>query len=220
MPAPTVALVMRSIRMNEPVSRHCSYGSNAIGWSSDRLQMPISFSSSFFAARCSSVLTFTLYLGSVIVAVTCLVPSFSQYGRPGQHRLVGHPHDDRLELVGHAGQVVRPRDDVAAADVDLVGERERDRLAGDRMVEVAIHRDDARDGALATRGQHADAVALPHHAAGDRAGEAAEIEVRPVDPLHRQPQRTVLRQVFDLAPSRGNPSASARGTRACSRWVR
>ena len=50
---------------------------------SETLQTPISFSASFFAARCSSVLTLTLYLGSVMVAVTCLVPIFIQYGRPG-----------------------------------------------------------------------------------------------------------------------------------------
>ena len=121
--------------------------------------MPISLSSSFFAARCSSVLTFTLYFGSVIVAVTCLVPIFSQYGRPGQHRLVGHPDERGLELVGDARQVVRRGDDVAAAAVDFVGERQRDRLAGDGALEIAVHRDDARHGALAARRQHAHFVA-------------------------------------------------------------
>ena len=153
-------------------------GRRRSAWSSDTLQMPISFSSSFFAARCSSVLTLTLYFGSVIVAETCLVPSLQPVRAPGQHRLVGHPDHDRLELVGDAGQVVRARDDVAAADVDLVGERQRDGLAGDGVLEIAVHRDDAGDRAFATRGQDANLVALPHHAARDRAGEAAEIEVR------------------------------------------
>ena len=51
MPAPIVALVMRSIRMNAPVSRQSVYSSNAIGWSSEILQTPISFNSSFFGGK-------------------------------------------------------------------------------------------------------------------------------------------------------------------------
>ena len=45
----------------------------------------------------------------------------------------------RLELVGDARRRVGGGEHVAAADVDLVGERQRDRLPGDRLVEVAVH---------------------------------------------------------------------------------
>ena len=143
------------------------------------------------------MLTLTLYFGSVIVAETCLVPIFSSTAaraasapRPSRRR---SPRTGRRRR-----QVVRAREHVAAADVDLVGERQRDRLAGDRVLEIAVHRDDARDGAFAARGQHADLVPCSHHAARDRAGEAAEIEVRAVDPLHRQAERTLLRVVLDV----------------------
>ncbi|MNR33106.1 hypothetical protein D3C85_1507490 [compost metagenome] len=64
--------------MKPPVSRFSLYGSNAIGWSKLRLQTPISFRSSFFAARCSSVLTLTLYFGAAAMAVTVLVPIFNR----------------------------------------------------------------------------------------------------------------------------------------------
>ncbi len=119
-------------------------------------------------------------------------------GTARQHRLVGHPHHDRLELIGDTRQVIRSGDDVAATDVDLVGERQRDRLAGNRMIEIAVHSDDARDGAFAARGQHANLVSLLHHAARDRAREAAEIEIRAVDPLHRHAQRALLGVVLDF----------------------
>ena len=42
------------------------------------LAMPMAFKASVFAARCSSVLTFTWYFGCWTVAVTVCVPSFSQ----------------------------------------------------------------------------------------------------------------------------------------------
>jgi hypothetical protein len=58
-----VLLERRSITMKPPVSRLLAYGSKAMGRSTATLQTPISLSSSFFAARCSSVLTFTRYFG-------------------------------------------------------------------------------------------------------------------------------------------------------------
>ena len=50
MPAPTVALVMRSIRMKEPVARFSAKASKAIGAWVEMLQTPTSFISSVFAA--------------------------------------------------------------------------------------------------------------------------------------------------------------------------
>jgi hypothetical protein len=78
MPAPTVLLVSRLTRMKPPVSWFTVYGSKATGRSNARLTTPISFSSSFLAARCSIVLTFTLYFGSVTVADTVCEPTFSR----------------------------------------------------------------------------------------------------------------------------------------------
>ena len=57
---------------------------------------------------------------------------------PRQQRLFAHPQQVRGELVGDLRRIARGGDDVAAADVDLVGQRQRDGLAGDRDCEVAI----------------------------------------------------------------------------------
>ena len=48
------------------------------GLSVEMLAMPIAFKASVLAARCSSVLTLTWYLGCWTVAVTVCVPSLSQ----------------------------------------------------------------------------------------------------------------------------------------------
>ena len=114
---------------------------------------------------------------------------------PAVHRVVGHPHDRRLELVGDAGRGLGGRDHVAAAGVDLVGERERHGLAGDRGVEVAVVGHDPLDPAAAVARQHADLVAGAHGAAGDRAGEAAEVRARAAHPLHGHPERRALHAV-------------------------
>src|SRR5262249_58781276 len=83
-------------------------------------------------------------------------------------------------------------DQVAAADIDLVGESQRDRLAGDREVEVAVTSHDALDRRLEAGRVHADAVARPDDAGADGAGEASEVQVGAVDPLPRQAGRPRL----------------------------
>ncbi len=67
------------------------------------------------------MLTLTWYFGAWTVAVTVCVPSFEPVGPPGKHRLVGHPDDGRLELVGDLRRIVGVRDHVAARAIDLVG---------------------------------------------------------------------------------------------------
>ena len=103
----------------------------------------------------------------------------------GQHRLLTHPHDRRLELVRHLGGRGGVGQDVAAADVHLVDEREGDCLAGHGHVEIAVIGDDPLHGRLAAGGQDAHAVARPDLAARDRAREAAEIGVGTLHELHR-----------------------------------
>src|SRR5581483_6388474 len=97
---------------------------------------------------------------------------------PAEERLVRHPDDRGLELVADLRRRVDRRDDVAAADVDLVLERERDRLAGDRVLEVAVEGHDAGDRRLLPAREDDDAVAGLDRAAGDRAREAAEVGAR------------------------------------------
>src|SRR5690606_35142931 len=53
-------------------------------------------------------------------------------GSTGQQRGVAHPQHVGGELVGHRGRVAGGGDQVAAADVDLVGQGQGHRLAGAR----------------------------------------------------------------------------------------
>ena len=69
MPAPTVALVMRSIRMKAPVARFSAKLSKASGDCTEMLQMPTSFISSDLAASRAKLLTLTRHLSSVTVAL-------------------------------------------------------------------------------------------------------------------------------------------------------
>ena len=98
------------------------------------MQTPISLSVSVFAATCSSVLTLTLYFGLVERAVHGAGADLDEIGAAGQHRLIAHPQDARLELVGDLERITGRADDIAAADIDLVLEREGHRLAGDRAL--------------------------------------------------------------------------------------
>jgi hypothetical protein len=97
-----------------------------------------------------------------------------------------------LELVGDFGRAARAADHIAARDVDLIGEGQGHGLAGNGQRQIAVGGDDAGDAALAPRGLRADAVARFDRAAGDGAGEAAEVEVGAIDPLHRQAESAGL----------------------------
>ena len=111
---------------------------------------------------------------------------FEPVGAAGQERVGGHPDERCLELVGGFGRVGGGGDDVAAAAVDLVGERERDGLAGHGLGQVAVEGDDAGDGGGLAGGDDADGVARADGAGGDQAGEAAVVGIGAVDPLDGQ----------------------------------
>ena len=103
-----------------------------------------------------------------------------------------------LELVGDLAGRLRRGDHVAARDVDLVGERQGDRLARHRLLEVAVLGDDAGNPALAPRRQRLDPVARAHRAAGDLAAKTAKVLIGAVDPLHRHPERLGLVVGLDI----------------------
>ena len=86
------------------------------------------------AARCSSVLTLTLYLSGAIVAGdgagADLASGSCVRGSIGSSAIQTIVASNWSATLGGA---VDAGDHIAAADVDLVGQRERDRLAGDRL---------------------------------------------------------------------------------------
>ena len=69
-----------------------------------------------------------------------------------------------------------------AADIDLVGEHEGDRLAGDRCVKWPVEGVDPGDRAAFARWQRPDGVADVDRTADDLPGKPAEVEVGAVDP--------------------------------------
>ena len=113
-----------------------------------------------------------------------------QIGAPGQQLVVGHPDQVSGELVGDLRTVAHGRQHVATRDIDLVGERDGDRISRLGTVEFAAGTDDRPDLRTPPGGERGNLVAGPGAAADDRAGKTAEIEVRPVDPLDRHAERT------------------------------
>ena len=183
------------------------------------LQTPISLSSSVFAARCSSVLTLTLYFGSVMVAATVLRADLQPVRPAGQHRLVApsrrsSPRTGRRPPAGRpAAAITSPRlTSISSASVSVT---DCPATASSRSPSM---RDDARDPALAPGGQHADArrpgatmplTIVPAKPRKSRFG--------PVDPLHRQAERPLLHVVLDLDRLEVAHQRRARRTRACRR---
>ena len=109
-----------------------------------------------------------------------------------QRRFVGHPAHRGVEVLRHVRLVVRPRDHVAARDVDVVGQADRHRHRRERLRRRA--RSVLRSSVIAARlagGQHDDLVAGAHDTAGDGARVAAVVGVlvglRPDHVLHREP---------------------------------
>ena len=90
-------------------------------------------------------MTSILCLSSDTAAGTVAVPSLSRYWRPGQHFLVRHPQQMRGELVGDIGPRLGCGQHIAAGNIHFIGQRQGDRVAGNRLGQIAIHGDDARD---------------------------------------------------------------------------
>ncbi len=105
-----------------------------------------------------------------------------------QHRLFSHPHQHRFEAVGDWRHVVGMHQQVATGDVDLVFHGQGYRLTRACMLQFTFEGDDGFHAAAFARRQHHDFVALLDDAAGQGAGETAEVQVRTVDVLHRETQ--------------------------------
>ena len=93
---------------------------------------------------------------------------------------------------------MRVNQQVAAADVDFIFQHKGNGFAGGSFLQVAVEGDDTRHARFDARRQHLQTLANGNRARGDRAGEAAEIEVRTVNILHREAQRLALDHPLDL----------------------
>ena len=127
-----------------------------------------------------------------------------------RERALTAPEQPRLDAGACVRCRVGARDHVPARDVDLVGEDERDRLPGDRALELAVEGDDAGDRRLGAGGRGDDAIADRNATARDQAGIAAEAGIGPVRPLHRHPERAGARALLRgrslEVPKEGRPA--------------
>ena len=110
----------------------------------------------------------------------------------GQQRLVIHPHQRRLELVGHLERCPSTDQQIPTPDIDLAVGHHRHRLTGDGLGHIAVERDEPRYPGLGSRALDAQAIARSQPTARKTASVAAEIRIRPDDILDRQ-AGTVLR---------------------------
>ncbi len=78
------------------------------------------------------------------------------------------------------------------------GKSERHRLAGAGARQIAVGGDDARHLRGFARSRDDDFIAGADGPARDRAGEAAKIEMRPVDPLHGEAKRLAALVFLDI----------------------
>src|SRR5262249_35848441 len=87
---------------------------------------------------------------------------------------------------------LRPRlyrhEQIAPANVNLIGKRQRHRVAGACLVDITVRANDARDPAGDSALRNHDRLAAPYAAGRDASSEPAEIVARPVYPLHRAPK--------------------------------
>ena len=112
--------------------------------------------------------------------------NLEQIGAAGNERMVAHPNHMSGKLVDEFGRIARVGEDIAAGDVDLVGEGQSDRVAGAGAIERAVEGGDLTDSGRSTRAGEQDRVAGSDRARGDGSRKAAERGIRAVDPLHRK----------------------------------
>ena len=123
-------------------------------------------------------------------AGTYLVPMRSRYERPGSIGFLRHPEHVRRELVDDLGRLsarasTSPRaTSISSASVSVTASPAR----GFRQ--IAIRRDDARRRSIpCRRPRPRSRRRAVIESGGDRAGKAAEVEIRAIDPLHRKAER-------------------------------
>ena len=126
-------------------------------------------------------------------------------------------HPDNLGFEPLPDVDLAGRQDITAADVELVFEHQRDGHGRVRQLEVTVPGGDAGDARRPARRPGGDRVAAPHRARHDLPGVSAEVVRRAQHELHREPER-FRRDVSDPPRwSRGIRAGSVPRTMACAR---
>ena len=85
-----------------------------------------------------------------------------------------------------SGRVFARSNHVAAAQIDFLGERQRDGFAGFGMIQVAVERDNACDGSFAAGGPNDHWIAGPYASGNNRSGIAPKFVTRADYALNRE----------------------------------
>ena len=109
-----------------------------------------------------------------------------QIGAARHQRLVAHPDQVRGELVGHFRARIRADQKVPPRDVYIVDQRDGNRIACLRGRLGAVIGQDILDTGFVAGCGDDDQIADPDRPGRQRSGIAAEVEVRTIDPLHRE----------------------------------
>ncbi len=119
-----------------------------------------------------------------------------QVHAPGIERTLVHPDDVGAEPL--ADFDFADRQQVAAADVDFVLERQRHRLPGARHLQIAVPGDDPLDPRRSSARPGRHQIARPDRPRQNLAGVAAKLVGRPEHELHRHPERLAGDVAIDL----------------------
>src|SRR2546425_3789142 len=104
----------------------------------------------------------------------------------------------RRKLIGEFGARLRRHKEVAARDVDLVFQGEGDRVAGGGALQAAIEAHQLLDARLAPGAHYHQRVAGRYRTRDNGTGKTAEVEIRPVDPLHRKTKGLLAGRLADI----------------------
>ena len=107
----------------------------------------------------------------------------------GQKRLLAHPDQMRLELIGDLRPTVGRDQRVAARNIDMAVEPDGDRLAGAGLVAVLAGNDDAAYFPADAGKRHLDRIALAQCAAGDHSCVKPAVAIGPQYVLYEDAQR-------------------------------
>src|SRR5215469_13104422 len=124
-----------------------------------------------------------------------------QIGAAGNQRMVAHPEHMRCELVDEFGLFARVCEEIAARDIDVGFESQRDRVTLVRGIKWPVKGNDLLYPCRSARARHQHALARRDRAGDHRARKPAKIAVRAIDPLDRKskwPVRMAVGNVYGM----------------------
>ncbi len=185
----------------------------------DRFATPMALRLKVFAARCSKRIDVDLVFRAVNGGGHELRRELQPVRPPGQQWLIGHPDHGRLELIRDLRRVApRRRAHPRGCNPSRRPGLSSPIVPPTASCKIRAERDHPRNCRSSARGQHAYRITGPNLASRNQPGEAAEIQVRAIDPLHRHAKRPPLRG-RDCRFQRSRGARSATGLHTTDVWL-